>query len=46
MNLLKSRIIQGTLLLTAAGFITRILGFFYRIFLPTNWELLYSEVIN
>ncbi|MFQ7672788.1 MAG: oligosaccharide flippase family protein, partial [Clostridium sp.] len=33
MNLLKSRIIQGTLLLTAAGFITRILGFFYRIFL-------------
>ena len=33
MNLLKSRIIQGTLLLTVAGFITRILGFFYRIFL-------------
>ena len=33
MNLLKSRIIQGTLLLTVAGFITRVLGFFYRIFL-------------
>ena len=33
MNLLKSRIIQGTLLLTVAGFITHILGFFYRIFL-------------
>lgn len=33
MNLLKSRIIQGTLLLTVAGFVTRILGFFYRIFL-------------
>ena len=32
MNLLKSRIIQGTLLLTVAGFITRILGFFYRSF--------------
>lgn len=46
MNLLKSRIIQGTLLLTAAGFITRILGFFIVFFLPTNWELLYSEVIN
>ena len=33
-NLKKHRaLIAGTLLLTAAGFLTRILGFFYRIFL-------------
>lgn len=31
--LIKNRIIQGTILLTIAGFITRILGFLYRIFL-------------
>lgn len=29
----KNQIIKGTLILTIAGFITRILGFFYRIFL-------------
>lgn len=29
----KNPLIAGTLLLTAAGFLSRILGFFYRIFL-------------
>ena len=29
----KNPLITGTLLLTAAGFLSRILGFFYRIFL-------------
>ena len=29
----KHTLIAGTLLLTAAGFLSRILGFFYRIFL-------------
>ncbi|MCH5266704.1 MAG: polysaccharide biosynthesis protein [Lachnospiraceae bacterium] len=33
MKFFKNRIIQGTILLTIAGFVTRILGFFYRIFL-------------
>lgn len=33
MPLLQNKIIKGTLILTVAGFITRILGFFYRIFL-------------
>lgn len=33
MSFFKNRIIQGTILLTIAGFITRILGFLYRIFL-------------
>ena len=33
MHFLQNKIIKGTLILTAAGFITRILGFFYRIFL-------------
>lgn len=33
MHFLQNKIIKGTLILTIAGFITRILGFFYRIFL-------------
>lgn len=33
MHFLQNKIIKGTLILTAAGFVTRILGFFYRIFL-------------
>lgn len=33
MNLFKNKIVKGTLVLTVAGFLTRILGFFYRIFL-------------
>lgn len=33
MHFLQNKIIKGTLILTVAGFITRILGFFYRIFL-------------
>ncbi len=32
-GLMKNKIILGTLFLTATGFITRIIGFFYRIFL-------------
>lgn len=32
----KNPLLAGTLLLTAAGFISRILGFFYRIFLSRN----------
>lgn len=32
-NILKSSIIKGTIILTVAGFITRIIGFFFRIFL-------------
>lgn len=33
MHFLQNKIIKGTLILTVAGFVTRILGFFYRIFL-------------
>ncbi len=33
MKLIQNKLIQGTLLLTIAGFITRIIGFAYRIFL-------------
>lgn len=33
MKLLRNKLIQGTLLLTAAGFVTRLIGFAYRIFL-------------
>ncbi len=33
MQFLQNKIIKGTLILTVAGFITRFLGFFYRIFL-------------
>ncbi|MDO4166964.1 MAG: oligosaccharide flippase family protein, partial [Eubacteriales bacterium] len=33
MQFLQNKIVKGTLILTIAGFITRILGFFYRIFL-------------
>lgn len=33
MKKLRNKLIQGTLLLTVAGFITRIIGFVYRIFL-------------
>lgn len=33
MKQLKSKILKGTLILTVAGFLTRVLGFFYRIFL-------------
>lgn len=32
----KSNLIKGTLILTLAGFLTRILGFFYRIFLSNT----------
>lgn len=32
-NMFKSSIVKGTIILTAAGFITRIIGFFFRIFL-------------
>ena len=32
----KNTIIKGTLILTAAGFITRIIGFFYRIYLSNT----------
>ena len=32
-TLIRSNIIKGTLILTAAGFATRIIGFFFRIFL-------------
>lgn len=33
MSMSKNSIIKGTLILTIAGFATRIIGFFYRIFL-------------
>ncbi|MBR1743176.1 MAG: polysaccharide biosynthesis protein [Lachnospiraceae bacterium] len=33
---LKGTLIRGTLLLTIAGFITRIIGFFYRVFLADH----------
>jgi len=33
---LNKQIIKGTFILAAAGFLTRILGFFYRIFLSNN----------
>lgn len=33
MHFLQNKIVKGTLILTIAGFITRILGFFYRVFL-------------
>lgn len=36
MHLLQNKIIKGTMILTIAGFITRILGFFYRIFLADH----------
>lgn len=32
-TIIKSSVIKGTIILTAAGFITRIIGFFFRIFL-------------
>lgn len=32
----KNNIVKGTLILTAAGFITRFIGFFYRIFLSNT----------
>lgn len=32
-KLFKSKIIKGTIILTAAGFVSRIIGFFFRIFL-------------
>lgn len=35
-NLSKHPIITGTVILTCTGFITRIIGFFYRIFLSRN----------
>ena len=35
-NLSKHPIITGTVILTCTGFITRIIGFFYRIFLSQN----------
>jgi len=34
--MLKSTLAKGTIILTAAGFISRILGFFYRIWLSDN----------
>lgn len=33
MKILKNHLVMGTLILTATGFITRIIGFFYRIFI-------------
>ena len=33
MKTLQNKLVQGTLLLTLAGFITRVIGFVYRIFL-------------
>lgn len=33
MQFLKGNLVRGTLVLTIAGFITRIIGFFYRVFL-------------
>ncbi|HHT97888.1 MAG TPA: polysaccharide biosynthesis protein [Clostridiales bacterium] len=35
-NFKKNALIKGTLILTIAGFITRLIGFFYRIFLSNN----------
>lgn len=34
--LLQNKLIQGTLILTIAGFLTRFMGFFYRIFLSNT----------
>ncbi|HWT73539.1 MAG TPA: polysaccharide biosynthesis protein [Mobilitalea sp.] len=41
-NIKRSNIVKGTLILTLAGFITRFIGFFYRIFLSNtmNTELM------
>lgn len=33
MRYLKNQVIQGTLILTIAGFITRLIGFVYRVYL-------------
>ena len=33
MRYLKNQVIQGTLILTVAGFITRLIGFVYRVYL-------------
>jgi Na+-driven multidrug efflux pump len=35
-NLKRSNIVKGTLVLTLAGFVTRFIGFFYRIFLSNT----------
>ncbi|MDD6207494.1 MAG: polysaccharide biosynthesis protein [Clostridiales bacterium] len=35
-HLLRNKLIQGTLILTIAGFLTRFMGFFYRIFLSNT----------
>lgn len=35
-NLIQNKLIQGTLILTIAGFLTRFMGFFYRIFLSNT----------
>ena len=33
MKIFQNKLIKGTIILTIAGIITRIIGFFYRIFL-------------
>lgn len=37
MRQIHSRLVQGTLILTAAGFLSRIMGFFFRIFLSRSF---------
>ncbi|HBA97122.1 MAG TPA: polysaccharide biosynthesis protein [Lachnospiraceae bacterium] len=43
MKLFQSKLIKGTIILTVAGIITRIIGFFYRIFLA---DVLGSELLG
>lgn len=43
MKFLQSKLIKGTIILTVAGIITRIIGFFYRIFLA---DILGSELLG
>ena len=43
MKFLQSKLIKGTIILTVAGIITRIIGFFYRIFLA---DMLGSELLG
>ena len=43
MKIFRNKLIQGTLLLTVAGFITRLIGFAYRIFLA---DILGAELLG
>lgn len=43
MKFFQSKLLKGTIILTAAGIITRIIGFFYRIFLA---DVLGSELLG